>query len=238
MASVATSTTVASVAKQPKMYTEYKFTIQGPRNMPLALLEPSKWPECSFLVYQKEVWNTKIGRAEFFVGYMELSTPLDESSIMKWPGFYQKSVCLDGKCGRQADAIRWSVKPDVYDGTLFSEDFRIQGPWWYGFRRMNGNRYDQEIYRVQETHRKLALKPKVEEQVPKAVPLEEDKDYVLTESSSDEGEEKVTTTHKRLRRPAAYLEKYASRVDKVLEDPEMTTYRKRRILKYVHDKTY
>lgn len=216
----------------------YCFDIRGTRNVPLPLLDAKTWPQCSFLVYQKEIHTLGGLKTECFVGYLELTVPLAMDTIKKWPGFYQTSCHLMKLIGSQAQAIRYSVKPDIFDGGYVPDDSRVQGPWWYGFRKHQGARTDLIPRKPQEQPDKIPPVVVGPSKIPPIVVTRDDKEYVPTDSSSSEDEQQTVPTTKRLRRPPEYLEKYAAKLETILEEPEMTTYRKRRILKYVFNKTY
>jgi len=105
----------------------------------LCLLAPETWPGCSFFVYQREVCPTT-GR-EHFQGYLELENAMTYTAMQdKFEGL--EKAHFEKRRGKQEQAIAYCVKPDDYRGIHFPDDTRVEGPWWYGAVKHQGERGD------------------------------------------------------------------------------------------------
>lgn len=116
----------------------YCFTINAIEGEPLLLLDPTLWPKCTYMVYQREVGENG---TEHFQGYIELDSAVRITTMLTWRGMPQ-GVHFETRRGTQAQAIRYCVKPDFYKGANEPDLTRIEGPWFYGEPKTQGQRSD------------------------------------------------------------------------------------------------
>lgn len=122
----------------------YMVTVFAPEGEDLLLLDPSTWPKVTFFVYQREVCP-KTSR-EHFQCYMELdcqarfTTLMDECPGLENEGF----TTFLPRRGTQTHAIAYCQKPDPYKGydKFIDDTSRIEGPWFYGEPKHQGQRAD------------------------------------------------------------------------------------------------
>lgn len=117
----------------------YCLTVWAVEGEELALLDPSLWPNCSFFVYQREVCPTT--HREHFQCYLELDKAMPYKKLLEeWPGL-EKAWCKT-RVGSQAQAIRYCIKPDYWKGERIEDDTRVEGPWFFGEPKHQGERTD------------------------------------------------------------------------------------------------
>lgn len=123
----------------------YMVTVFAPAGEELRLLDPATWPNCSFFVYQREVCPRT--SREHFQCYMEL---VDQARFTTLQATCEgldddgASVTFLPRRGTQIHAIAYCQKPDPYKGYHeFKDDTsRIEGPWFYGEPKHQGQRAD------------------------------------------------------------------------------------------------
>jgi len=117
----------------------YMVTVFATEGVELRLLDPFTWPHVTFFVYQRELCPTSA--REHFQCYMELDSQCRFSSLQdQCPGL--ESAHFEPRKGSQAQAVRYCVKPDVYKGSGIPDTTRIEGPWWFGEPKHQGQRAD------------------------------------------------------------------------------------------------
>lgn len=230
----------ASVVPLPKKRERnrcYFFQIQAKQNVPMELLDPRQWPECTFMVYHKLCRVQAVARGgkyltEMYRGYMEFSKQLPPETIAKWPGFYQSTYQLNVRECTQAEAIQWGTESDT----------KLQGPWRYGLPKEQGKR--RELLEIQRKlrddvpliQRKPENQPKRPES-PKVAKRPRDDDPLYVESEVSEPEVSEPGEHKR------NLWKYSTQkadelevivdgaLSELCEQHAITPYWKKRVLK-------
>lgn len=117
----------------------YCITVNASEDEELRLLDPGTWPHVTFFVYQREVGGQD--HREHFQAYMELDSAVRFSTL--------QTTCeglatahFESRRGSQADAIRYCVKPDFYKGKNVEDSTRVEGPWFFGEAKAQGQRQD------------------------------------------------------------------------------------------------
>lgn len=117
----------------------YCITIWAVEGEPLLLLDPSSWPNCSFFVYQRELCPET--QREHFQAYIELDKAMPYAKLItEWDGLAVARFSV--RRGSQAQAIRYCVKPDMWKGENIPDDTRVEGPWFFGEPKNQGERTD------------------------------------------------------------------------------------------------
>lgn len=105
----------------------------------LLLLDPSVWPHVTFFVYQRELCP-KTSR-EHFQCYMELDSQVRYATLQEQCEGLE-GAHFESRGGSQAQAVRYCVKPDMWKGSNIVDDTRIEGPWFWGDTKHQGQRAD------------------------------------------------------------------------------------------------
>jgi len=117
----------------------YMVTVFASGEDALLLLDPSSWPHVTFFVYQREVCPRTA--REHFQCYIELDSAVRFTTLQDaCEGL--ESAHFEPRRGTQAQAIRYCVKPDVWKGDFIDDDTRVEGPWFYGEPKHQGQRAD------------------------------------------------------------------------------------------------
>lgn len=126
-------------------------------NNPDGLLDFTLSPKVTFAVYQLEIGDEG---TPHFQGYLELDSAVRMTTIKEWP-LFPNHIHLEARRGTQAHAIRYCVKPDFWRGENIPDTTRVEGPWFYGEPKGQGQRND--ILEVQRSIRAGASNKRVAE---------------------------------------------------------------------------
>lgn len=117
----------------------YCFTL----NNPDGLLDFSLSEKVTFAVYQLEIGEEG---TPHFQGYLELDSQVRITTMLGWDTFPAQggnlSLRFASRKGSQAQAIRYCIKPDPWKGASIPDATRVEGPWWYGEPKTQGQRAD------------------------------------------------------------------------------------------------
>jgi len=107
----------------------------------LLLLDPSTWPHVSFFVYQRELCPRTF--REHFQCYMELDSAVRFATLQQTCDGLE-SAHFEPRRGTQTHAIAYCTKPDPWKGydAFVDDTSRIEGPWFYGTPKAQGQRAD------------------------------------------------------------------------------------------------
>lgn len=117
----------------------YMVTVFAEEGEDLLLLDVSTWPHVTFFVYQRELCPRTA--REHFQGYMELDGAVRFTTLQEQCDGLEYAH-FESRKGTQAQAIRYCVKPDEYKGQAIEDQTRIEGPWWFGDLKHQGQRAD------------------------------------------------------------------------------------------------